>query len=100
MPKAYVLAQVTIPDPAAYRKSGYMEMAQAAVAAHGGHFLIRGGDPALLEGDPLTERIVVIEFPSRNAALRFYVSEDYAPAIALRNSVSKARLVLLDEYAA
>ncbi len=98
MPKVYILAQVTIPDPAAYRESGYMAMAQAAVAAHGGRFLVRGGDPALLEGDPLAERIVIIEFPSRDAALRFHRSEDYAPAIALRNSLSKARLVLLDEH--
>ena len=101
MAKGFILAQVRVPDEAAYRESGYMAMAEACVAAFGGRFLVRGGNPEVLEGgEGDVERIVVLEFPSREAARRFYDSEMYAPAIALRQRLSTGRLVLLDEYAA
>jgi len=98
MAKGYILAEVAVPDQEAYRDSGYMGMAQAAVAAHGGRYLVRGGDPKVLEGEGVPDRIVILEFPSRAAAERFYNSEHYAPARVVRNKVSKARMVLLEEY--
>ena len=97
-PKAYILAQVTVADAAAYRSSGYMRMAEESVAAFGGRFVVRGGNPEVLEGGGAVERIVLLEFPSRDDARRFYESEMYAPAITLRQSLSTGRLVLLDEY--
>ena len=98
MAKAFILAELTIPDPDAYRASGYLAMAQASVAAFGGRFLVRGGNPQPLEGDAPPDRIVILEFPSRDAAVRFHASEHYAPAIRLRQSLSDGRLVLLDEF--
>ena len=96
--KAYIIAELTVPDPQAYAGSGYPQMAQAAIAAHDGRFLVRGGPARVLEGHPQPDRIVVIEFPSRAAAEAFYHSHDYAPAIALRQTLSSGRLVLLDGY--
>ena len=98
MAKGYILAQVSIPDEAAYRESGYMAMAEAAVAAFNGRFLIRGGNPATLEGAPGTSRIVVLEFPSRDAAAAFHASVEYASAIELRQSLSTGTLTLLSGY--
>ena len=98
MAKGYILAQVDVPDETAYRDSGYMAMAEAAVAAFGGRFLIRGGNPVTLEGAPGTSRIVVLEFPSRDAAAAFHASADYAPAIKLRQSLSTGTLTLLSEH--
>ena len=98
MAKGYILVEVKIPDPAAYKASGYMALAQASVAAHGGRFMVRGGDPEVLEGAGLPDRIVILEFPSREVARRFADSADYAPARALRQSLSSARMVLLSEY--
>lgn len=98
MPKAYILAQLDVPDEAAYRDSAYMRMAEQSVAAHGGRFLVRGGHPHLLEGKGPLPRTVILEFPSRDAATAFYHSPQYAPAITLRQSLSQGRLVLLDEY--
>ena len=39
-----------------------------SVARHGGHFVVRGGDMEVLEGDWDTRRIVVIAFPDMAAA--------------------------------
>ncbi|MCB8883723.1 DUF1330 domain-containing protein [Acidisoma cellulosilytica] len=49
-PKAYALAQITLFDPAAYSASGYPAMVEAAVAAYGGRYVVRGGSPEALEG--------------------------------------------------
>lgn len=98
MPKGYILAMVDVPDEGAYRASGYMAMAEAAVAAHGGRFMVRGGAPERLEGSTPDSRIVILEFPSREAARTFYESEQYAPAIKLRQTLSTGTLTLLTEY--
>lgn len=98
MAKGYILAMVAVSDPDAYRASGYMAMAEQSVAAFGGRFMVRGGEPAVLEGEPLGERIVILEFPSREQAAAFHASEMYAPAVALRQSLAASQLVLLSEY--
>ena len=97
MAKGYLIGELTVPDMEAYRASGYMAQAEAAIAAHGGRYLVRGGDPAALEGGP-PGRIVVLEFPSRAEAERFYHSEQYAAPKALRHRLSSGRLWLLDGY--
>lgn len=98
MANAYIIAELAVVDPVAYKASGYMAMAEASVAAHGGRFIVRGGSAILLEGEPAPGRIVVLEFPSLESAQLFYASEDYAPAIVLRQTLSTARLVLVDGY--
>ncbi len=95
MPKGYLVVEVDIPDLEAYRASGYMQMAEASIARHGGKYIVRGGDPAVIEGTGAPGRVVVLEFPTREAAERFHASEDYAPALKLRNSLSTARNIVL-----
>ena len=96
MPKGYIVVELTIPDIEAYRASGYMQQAEASIARHGGRYLVRGGDPAVIEGDGQPGRIVVLEFPSREAARAWHASEDYAPALALRHSLTSGRAVLVE----
>ena len=67
-----------------------------SVARHGGHFVVRGGEMEVLEGEWDTRRIVVIEFPDMAAAREWYESEDYAPLKALRQSASDTNIILVD----
>ena len=98
MAKGYIMVEVTIPDLEAYRASGYMQMAQDAIARHGGRFLVRGGEAEVTEGEGPVGRIVILEFPSRDQARAFFHSDDYAPALRLRQGMSSARGVLLSGY--
>lgn len=98
MALAYVLARIRVPDPDAYGSSGYTAMAEQTVAAFGGRFLVRGGDPTMLEGEADGSRVVILEFPSREQAERWHRSEEYAPAIRLRQSLSDGTLTLLGGY--
>jgi uncharacterized protein (DUF1330 family) len=67
-----------------------------AVAHHGGRFIARGGEVALLEGEWDTRRIVVIEFPDMAAARAWYDSEEYAPLRELRQGASTTHIILVD----
>ena len=90
--KAYVIGNIQITDPAKY--PDYMKKAQELVAAHGGRYLVRGGDPKLLEGKFEPNRMVVLEFPSREQAEAFYFGAAYQEAAAMRQAASTGWLVL------
>lgn len=86
MPYGYVVAQITVTDPDAY--PAYMEKVKPVIAKFGGEFLVRGGRSQSYEGTPPGERTVVVRFPSYEAALEWYHSEDYAEAKAMRMAAS------------
>ena len=83
---AYLIACLTVTDPA--RMAEYGPAAAVTVAAHGGVYRARGGETQLLEGEAPTDRIVVVEFPSLDAARRWYGSPEYAPLKAMRQGAS------------
>lgn len=94
MPKGYWIAHVHVTDPEEYRK--YVEGARAAFEKHGAHFLARGGAHREVEGALGRERHVVIEFPSFQAALDCYESEDYQAARRFRAEAGIATIVLVE----
>ena len=91
---AYVIAQIEVTDQAAYDE--YRKGVQATIAAHGGRFLVRGGAVEVLEGDVIPKRVVVLEFPDADAALRWYRSPEYQPLLALRKRASLASLYVVE----
>ena len=54
----YVISDVTIRDRQAFE--AYRTRAAASIAAHGGRYLIRGGDVETLEGDLLPGPLIVV----------------------------------------
>jgi uncharacterized protein (DUF1330 family) len=91
---AYVIADIRVTDAAGY--APYRPLAGASIARFGGRFLARGGDTQLLEGAPMPERIVVIEFPDTESAKRWYFSPEYQEALKIRQANSTGRLILVD----
>jgi Domain of unknown function (DUF1330) len=55
-----------------------------------------GGKIDLLEGDPMPERVFIIEFPSTAAARRWYQSDDHQEALQVRLSGSHGRVFLIE----
>jgi uncharacterized protein (DUF1330 family) len=68
----------------------------ATVARFGGRIVAGGGKIELLDGEPMPERIVIIEFPDAKTARRWYRSDDYQPALKIRLSTSRGRVFLID----
>ncbi len=93
VPKAYIIAEINVTDPATYKS--YSDQVPAIVAKYGGRYLVRGGNPVALEGAPPAPRAAVIEFPSKAAAQAYYHSE-YQKIIPIRQSASTGRLFLAE----
>jgi uncharacterized protein (DUF1330 family) len=66
------------------------------VAAHGGRFVVRGGEHEVLEGEWDTRRLVVMEFPDLDAARAWWTSEAYEAIKPLRRGASTTNIVLVD----
>jgi uncharacterized protein (DUF1330 family) len=91
---AYVIAETDIYDPDQYEH--YKNAVPAALAAHGGRFVARGGELAVLEGDWHPKRLVVLEFDDLSAAKRFYASPEYQQAKGLRAGAANLNMVAVD----
>lgn len=94
MPACYLIAQIDVRDPDLYEQ--YRPLAAASIAKHGGEYIVRGGEVTLLEGEGPYPRIVVLKFPSKEKALAWYRSEDYAKAIRIRLKASTGRSFLVE----
>jgi len=89
---AYFVCTMTIHDPETYRR--YTALTPATLARYGGRFLTRGDEVATLEGPAFTERLVLLEFPDRAAALAWYHDADYQNAAVFRRAASTGRMIL------
>ena len=93
---AYIVVDARSSDPE--RMGEYRRLAQAAVEAFGGRYLVRGAAYETLEGSWQPQRLVVLEFPSMDAARKFYDSPQYAVARAARAGVSNFDMLLVEAY--
>jgi uncharacterized protein (DUF1330 family) len=91
---AYVIAAETVTDDALFGE--YRQQVPATVEAYGGKFVARGGTLTVVEGAWPHPRLVIIEFPSRAAAERWYASPEYQKVISLRHRSSKGDLIIVD----
>ena len=74
----------------------YRDRVTPVIAAHGGRYAVRGGAIEVLEGDMPPGRLVIVEFASMEAALRFYHSAEYAPVLQLRLASAASEVVLVE----
>ena len=91
---AYVLAEIEVTNPDGYKS--YTTMVPATIEKFGGRFLVRGGASHVLEGEWPQRRRVIIEFPTLEAARRWWDSPDYEKPKALRRANSNGRLLLVE----
>jgi len=91
---AYLIARVDVTDPDRYEE--YKTMAHAAVTAHGGRYVVRGGDHETLEGEVEDRRIVVLEFPDMESARTFYGSAEYTAAKGAREGAATGQFIIVD----
>ena len=91
---AYVIGDIEVTDQAIYDE--YRKQVLPTIEKYGGRFAVRGGRVEPLEGGWAPKRIVAVEFPSMEQALRWYRSPEYAPLIALRQRASRGRLVAVE----
>jgi uncharacterized protein (DUF1330 family) len=94
MAKGYIFAEVEVTNPEGYKS--YTQHVPATIEKYGGKFIVRGGPSEALEGQWPQVRRVLLEFPSVEAARRWYHSPEYEKPMALRKANSNGRLILLE----
>lgn len=69
----------------------YLPKANALVAKHGGKYLARTGSHEQVEGaDQSAALRIILEWPSREAAMNFMNDADYAPHLQARTAGSES----------
>lgn len=72
----------------------YVDQVVPIVQAFGGKYLVRGSEVRALEGQWESDRMVVLEFPDEEVALKWYHSEAYRPLRDLRQRSAQAVILL------
>ena len=93
--KGYWIVQVDVPDADAYKP--YLVANQAPFGQFGARYLVRGGRRDVMEGSA-RDRIVVLEFPSFEAALACYRSPEYQAAKKPRDGKAEADVIVTEGY--
>ena len=92
----YLIANLKVTDPEGFER--YRAGVPAVIAQYGGRYAVRGGMMDRLENAEGFDRVVVLEFPSLDAARAFYRSPEHAPLLKLRIETTESQVVLVDGY--
>jgi uncharacterized protein (DUF1330 family) len=93
--KGYWIVQVDVTDVEGYKP--YLAANQGPFGEFGARYLVRAGRNEIMEGKA-RGRIVVLEFPSYEAALACYHSPGYRAAKRLRDGKATADVVVVEGY--
>jgi uncharacterized protein (DUF1330 family) len=91
--RGYWVVNLEVTDPEAYKQ--YQAFVRPFLAANDGRFIIRGGQQSIVEGT-VSPRVVVIEFPSYEQAVRVYRSAEYQQGMQLRLGASSANFAIVE----
>lgn len=95
MPKGYIIGQITVTDPEAYKE--YVVKDTPILERLGAKFVIRGGTQEVLEGEA-GQRTVVIEFPSYEAALAAYNDPEYQEVAKIRQRTAVSTIIVVEGH--
>jgi uncharacterized protein (DUF1330 family) len=93
MAKGYLVAHIRVHDKEGFER--FKAMSGPAIADFGGRVLARNPTPEHREGD-LRGTTILIEFEDLNAARRFYESDAYTSARAVREMAAETDLMLVE----
>ena len=89
----YAMGEVTVTDREWV--GDYLARINGFIEKHGGRVLSRSLKMERMEGErALPTNVVLIEFPSREAAISFYKDPEYQPLRAKRRAGSKSEFLL------
>lgn len=92
--KAYLVLDFSVHDVPGFLP--YVGAIPAFIEKHGGRYIVRGVEPTVMEGDWAPERMVILEFPSRENATAFLNDQDAQKLFARRHKTTTSKLVLVD----
>ena len=93
MSKGYLVANIRVKDQEKFQS--FSGMAGPVIQKFGGKVLARGPGADRHEGN-LTGVVMMIEFESKEVAEKFYFSEEYQAAKAIRDECADTDLMIIE----
>ena len=93
MAKGYLVAHIRVHDKKGFEK--FKEMSGPAISEYGGKVLVRNPSPDIREGGD-SGVAIIIEFESIEGARKFYESNQYTEARAVRELAADTDLILVE----
>ena len=93
MAKGYLVAHIRVHDKEGFEK--FKEMSGPVISEYGGKVLVRNPSPDVREGSD-SGLAIVIEFESIEDARKFYESDKYTEARAVRELAADTELILVE----
>ena len=90
---AYLIAEHIITDAARFDE--YRTKVAPMMAKYGGRYLTKSGTHEMLEGKR-PSRVVVVEFPSKQAIKAWYNDPGYKPLIPKRHAVTRSTMTAIE----
>jgi uncharacterized protein (DUF1330 family) len=90
-PPAYVIAEVTVKDQGPYTKE-FLPARAKAIHDAGGTYIVRGGDPRVVAGEPPGQRIIVVQFENMDKLIAFTKSAGFKDSEAVGEKYAKIRI--------
>lgn len=93
MAKGYLVAHIRVNDKEGFEK--FKEMVGPVISEYGGKVLVRNPNPDVREGSD-SGLVIILEFESIEGARKFYESDKYTEARAVRELASDTDLILVE----
>ena len=90
---ALYIGQHAIDDEVAF--ADYLKQTMPFIEKHGGRYLTKVGTHEMLEGRR-PSRVVVVEFPSKQAIKDWYNDPGYRPLIAKRHAAAHSVMIVVE----
>jgi uncharacterized protein (DUF1330 family) len=91
---AYFIANIAIHDASEYQK--YLDRVDEVFQKFNGRYLAVDANPEVLEGTWHYSRVVLIEFPDRDALKKWYHSEAYQEIVKFRLNAADCDTIIAD----
>ncbi|MDT4329111.1 DUF1330 domain-containing protein [Methylomonas sp. MV1] len=91
---AYLILDLSINNFESFRE--YIEKIPLFIKKHGGRYIVQGVEPEVMEGDWCPERVVILEFPSKENAKEFLGDTEAQPLFSIRHKSTTSKLILAE----
>jgi len=92
--KGYLILDFSIKDFSLFKE--YIDKIPAFIIKHSGRYVVQGAEAEVMEGDWHPERVVVLEFPNKEAAKGFLADPEAQPLFSIRHNTTDSKLILVE----
>ncbi|NOX76505.1 MAG: DUF1330 domain-containing protein [Gammaproteobacteria bacterium] len=90
----YLILDLKIADFEVFKE--YIEKIPKFIEKHGGRYVVQGVEPEVMEGNWCPERVVILEFPSKERAKEFLNDPEAQSLFSIRHKSTTSKLILAE----